>query len=215
MPLAMISSAAPKPRKGAFTRDAVLREAMDLASVKGLEGLTIGTLSEALGLSKSGLFAHFGSKEELQLATVQAAQKVFNAEVFGPAVRAPKGLKRLCAVLDGWLDYVEQEIFRGGCFFASVSAEFDSREGPVREEILGCMDLWMETLARLVREAKESGELGRHADPEQLAFEFNALGMAGNSGFQLRRDPKSLVFARRAIRERLKTFAQPYARITI
>ncbi len=201
-----------RTRKGAITREAVLREAMDLASVKGLEGLTIGSLSEALGLSKSGLFAHFGSKEELQLSTVQAARKVFLEQVLSPGLGAPKGLRRLCSVLDAWLDYAEREVFRGGCFFASVSAEFDSRPGPVKEIVAACMVEWRETLSRLVREAKEAGELSRSADPRQLAFEFNSLAMGANGAFQLHGESQVFPQARKAIRERLKGFAAPGSR---
>jgi len=186
---------------------------MDLASVNGLDGLTIGSLAEATNLSKSGLFAHFGSKEELQLATVQAARAVFMEQVFGPALAAPRGVKRLCAVLAAWLDYSEREMFRGGCFFAAVSVEFDSRPGPVRDLVTACMDDWRTSLARLVREARECGELSRGADPEQLAFEFGALALGANGAFQLHRDHRSFAMARRAIKERLKVFATPGLRL--
>lgn len=195
------------PRKGALTRQAILQEAMDLASVSGLGGLTIGSLAEAAGLSKSGLFAHFGSKEELQLATVQAARALFIEQVFTPALAAPPGLKRLCAALAAWLNYAERELFRGGCFFAAVSMEFDSRPGPVKDMVAACMRDWRHSLARLIAEAKESGELSRLADPEQLAFEFEALAMGANGAFQLHREHRSFAMARRAIKERLKVFA--------
>ncbi|WLT33082.1 TetR/AcrR family transcriptional regulator [Geothrix sp. PMB-07] len=199
--------------KGALTRQAILQEAMDLASVSGLEGLTIGSLAEATGLSKSGLFAHFGSKEELQLATVQAARALFIEQVFAPALAAPRGLKRLCAALVSWLNYAEREMFRGGCFFAAVSVEFDSRPGPVKDMVAACMGDWRASLARLVSEAKESGELSRGADPDQLAFEFEALAIGANGAFQLHRDHRSFTMARRAIKERLKTFATPGTRL--
>ncbi|GLH74686.1 TetR family transcriptional regulator [Geothrix limicola] len=213
MPGAVSKPILPLPAgKGALTRQAILQEAMDLASVKGLEGLTIGSLAEATGLSKSGLFAHFGSKEELQLATIQAARGVFQEQVFVPALRAPRGLRRLCAVLAGWLDYAEREMFRGGCFFASVSVEFDSRPGPVKDLVAANMNVWRESLARLVAEAKEAGELSRGADPEQLAFEFGALALGANNAFQLHRDHRSFAMARRAIKERLKAFAAPGTR---
>lgn len=200
------------PGKGALTRQAILQEAMDLASVKGLEGLTIGSLAEATSLSKSGLFAHFGSKEELQLATVQAARGVFQDQVFLPALKAPRGLRRLCAVLAAWLDYAEREMFRGGCFFASVSVEFDSRPGPVKDLVAATMTVWRDSLARLVGEARDSGELSRSADSEQLAFEFVALALGANGAFQLHRDHRSFAMARRAIKERLKVFAAPGTR---
>lgn len=200
------------PGKGALTRQSILQEAMDLASVKGLEGLAISSLAEATGLSKSGLFAHFGSKEELQLATVQAARAVFKEHVFAPALAAPRGLKRLCAVIVAWIDYAEREMFRGGCFFAAVSVEFDSRPGPVKDLVAACMSDWRASLARMVSEAKESGELSRAADPEQLAFEFLALALGANGAFQLHRDHRSFAMARRAIKERLKVFAAPGTR---
>lgn len=200
------------PGKGALTRQAILQEAMDLASVSGLEGLTIGSLAEATGMSKSGLFAHFGSKEDLQLATVQAARTVFLERVFAPALRAPKGLKRLCAVIAAWMDYAEREMFRGGCFFAAVSVEFDSRPGPVKDMVAAGMRDWNDSLARLIREAKECGELSRGADPEQLAFEFVALELGANGAYQLHRDHRSFAMARRAIKERLKTFSAPGTR---
>ena len=215
MPSSNANSAIPLALgKGAFTRQAILQEAMDLASVNGLEGLTIGSLAEATGLSKSGLFAHFGSKEELQLATVQAARALFQERVLRPAFQSPRGLKRLCAVLASWMDYAEREMFRGGCFFAATSVEFDGRPGPVRDLLAVCMTDWRGTLARLVREAKESGELSKGADPEQLAFEFYALAFGANGIFQLHRDHQAFAMARRAIKERLKAFSAPGMRFS-
>ena len=202
-----------RPRKGSHTREAILAKAMDIASVEGLDGLTIGTLAEALDLSKSGLFAHFGSKEELQLATIQAARGFFAQEVMAPGLKARKGLSRLCSVIATWLDYAEREVFRGGCFFTAVSAEFDSRPGPVKDQVAACMTEWVDSLARLVKEAKELGELDRKADPRQLAWEFNSLAMGANNAYQLRRDPIVFTFARKAIRERLKVYATEGARI--
>ncbi|MBL0311323.1 MAG: TetR/AcrR family transcriptional regulator [Holophagaceae bacterium] len=197
----------PRTRKGSHTREAILAKAMDIASVQGLDGLTIGTLAEALDLSKSGLFAHFGSKEELQLATIQAARGFFAQEVMVPGLKARKGLPRLCSVIATWLDYAEREVFRGGCFFTAVSAEFDSRPGPVKDQVADCMTEWVDALARLVKEAKDLGELDRKADPRQLAWEFNSLAMGANNTYQLQRDPIVFTFARKAIRDRLKVYA--------
>src|SRR6266700_3143681 len=118
--------------KGARTRESVLRVAVDLASVEGLGGLTIGRLAIELGMSKSGLFAHFGSKEDLQLATVEMARSIFISEIMVPVQAAPRGLERLWRLCNLWLQYTEQEVFRGGCFFAAASAEFDGRPGRVR-----------------------------------------------------------------------------------
>jgi AcrR family transcriptional regulator len=200
--------------KGALTRQAILLEAMNLASVKGLEGLTIGSLAEATGLSKSGLFAHFGSKEELQLATVQAARVVWQERVFRQALTAPRGIRRLCAVIAAWIDYAELEMFRGGCFFAAVSAEFDSRPGPVKDLVVACMKDWDHSLVRLLQEAKEAGDLASSADPEQLAYEFLALALGANGSYQLHRDHRAFAMARRGIKDRLKAFASPGTRFT-
>ncbi|HJW08228.1 MAG TPA: TetR/AcrR family transcriptional regulator, partial [Holophagaceae bacterium] len=182
--------------KGEQTREAVLQEAMQLASVQGLEGLSIGQLAEATGLSKAGLFAHFGSKEELQLATAQRARDLFREQVFAPALKAPRGLPRLCAVLAAWLDYAEREFFRGGCFFAQVSTEFDSRPGPVKALVAGIMKDWQGSLERLISAAKEEGHLSKGADPAQLAFEFLALAMGANNAFQLHGEERAFAMAR-------------------
>src|SRR5215471_12370135 len=127
------SAQGPRPPKGERTRESILRAAVDLASVEGLEGLTIGRLADELKMSKSGLFAHFGSKEDLQLATVQMARQIFVEQITRPALSAPKGMPRLWSIIDRWLAYIERGIFKGGCFFTAASFEFDSREGPVRD----------------------------------------------------------------------------------
>lgn len=205
----------PRTKKGQHTREAILARAMDIASVEGLEGLTIGSLAEALDMSKSGLFAHFGSKEELQLATVQAARAFFAREVMVPGLKARRGLPRLCSVVGAWLDYAEREVFQGGCFFTAAAAEFDSRPGPVKDAVAAAMTEWVDSLARLVREARELDELDRKAPADQLAWEFNSLAMGANSAYQLQRDPIVFAYARRAIRDRLKGFAAPSARIPL
>lgn len=195
--------------QGARTRQAILARAVDLASVEGLEGLTIGRLASALTMSKSGLFAHFGSKEELQLATVEEAREVFIREVVRPAFEAERGLRRLWRLCDIWLSYVQGGVFRGGCFFAAASAEFDSRPGPVRDRIAAIMREWLETLRRAVVEAQAAGQLDREAAPAQLAFEFNALEIGANWAFQLHGDRQAFARAREAILERLRRHATP------
>lgn len=204
-----------RTQKGHDTREAILAKAMDVASVEGLDGLSIGTLAQALGMSKSGLFAHFGSKEELQLATIQGARALIARDVLAPGLKAPKGLRRLCAVLSLWLDYAQGEVFRGGCFFSAVAAEFDSRPGPIKDLVALSLKDWMATLARLLCEAKALGELNPEASPEQLAFEFNSLVRGANNTFQLERDPIVFTYARRAIRERLGSFAKPGSSISL
>ena len=204
---------APSASKGALTRDAILQEAVQVASELGLEGLSIGRLAEATGMSKAGLFAHFGSKEELQLATLRAARDRVAREVFIPAFQAPRGLRRLLAVCDRWLAYAESGVFRGGCPIAAASSEFDGRPGPVRDFTAECMAELRQTLARLVREAKEAGELSKEADPEQLAYEFHALALGANGAYQLFGEPKAFAMSRRAIRERLRAFTAPGTRL--
>jgi AcrR family transcriptional regulator len=168
-----------------------------------LEGLTIGRLATELSMSKSGLFAHFGSKEDLQVATVEAARSIFIREVIRPAFDAERGLVSLWRLCDTWLGYVESGVFRGGCFFAAVAAEFDSRPGLVRDRIAEIMKEWLATLRRAVMEAQSAGELAKEVDPTQLAFEFNALELGANWAFQLYGDKQAFARAREAILERL------------
>jgi AcrR family transcriptional regulator len=189
---------------GERTRRSILEAAVDLASAEGLEGLTIGRLAAETGMSKSGLFAHFGSKEGLQLATIEAAREIFIREVVRPAFAAGEGLARLWKLCDIWLLYVRGGVFRGGCFFAAAAAEFDSRPGPVRDRIAEIMKEWLSTLRRAVVEAQAVGQLGRDVDPTQLAFEFNALEMGANWAFQLYGDKQAFARARDAILERLR-----------
>lgn len=176
---------------------------MHIASAEGLEGLTIGRLAAELGMSKSGLFAHFGSKEDLQVATVEAARAVFIREVIRPAFEAEHGLARLWNLCDTWLGYVESGTFRGGCFFAAAASEFDSRPGPVRDRIAEIMKEWLAALRRAVLEAQEAGELAGDVEATQLAFEFNALELGASWAFQLHGDRQAFARARSAILERL------------
>jgi AcrR family transcriptional regulator len=155
-------------------------------------------------MSKSGLFAHFGSKEDLQLATVDAAREIFIREVIRPAFDTGQGLARLWKLCDIWLMYVRGGVFRGGCFFAAAAAEFDSRPGPVRDRIAEIMKEWLATLRRAVVEAQDAGQLDPSVDPMQLAFEFNALELGANWAFQLYGDRQAFTRARDAILERLR-----------
>src|SRR5918994_1754423 len=169
--------------RGDRTRRAILTAAVNVASVEGLEGLSIGRLATELEMSKSGLFAHFGSKEELQISTVRAAAAIFAKRVIVPAEeQLPAGIVRLQGMLDNWLDYMERGIFAGGCFFAAATIEMDGRPGPVRDCVAQQMTRWAETLADYARVAIERGELLEDTDPEQPAFELDALGTAVNSG---------------------------------
>jgi AcrR family transcriptional regulator len=177
------------------TREAILDRAVDLASAEGLEGLTIGRLASELGLSKSGVFGHFGSKEELQLATIEEAARRFVREVVGPAQHADEGALRLRALCERYLAYLERGVFPGGCFWAAASIEFDGRPGPVRDRVRSAVAAWL-------------GELERQAgiasvdDPGLLAFELQAVVQAANSNFQLFGDQTVFRRAREAV-ERL------------
>jgi AcrR family transcriptional regulator len=195
-------------RRGNQTRESILQAAADLASVEGLEGLTIGRLAGELGISKSGLFAHFGSKEELQLATTDAARRRFVEHVVKPSRSLPRGRARLEALLTAWLDYFREEVFRGGCFFHTVKAEFDSRPtSAVREVVIEDMRQFHALLAKEVRKAQEAGDLDPSIDPEQIAFELDALGAAANQQFQLLREPVVFDRAQAAIATRLDALA--------
>jgi AcrR family transcriptional regulator len=202
-----VAAARARRAHGERTRQAILEAAVDIASEEGLEGLTIGRLAAELSMSKSGLFAHFGSKEELQLATVEAARDVFVREVIRPAFEAPKGLPRLWGLCDVWLEYVRREVFRGGCFFAAAAAEFDGRPGAVRDRVAAIMKEWLSVLGRSVAEAQGEGQLDGSADPAQLAFELNALEMGANWAFQLHGDRQAFARARAGVLERLRRLA--------
>ncbi len=190
--------------KGERTRNSILERAVDIASLEGLEGLTIGRLADELSMSKSGLFAHFGSKEELQLAAVEAARHRFINEMFRPALAAPRGYPRLLAICRAWLDYIHDSVFPGGCFFAAASFEFDGRPGPVRDAIARHMDIWIEALEKAVRMAKDEGHFTADTDVKQLAFELNALFFGANFAYQLRGDKRALSRAWKAIEGRLE-----------
>ena len=207
-PAAPADEADGRRRRGNATRESILQAAADLASVEGLEGLTIGRLATELGMSKSGLFAHFGSKEELQLATIDAARRRFVDHVVRPSRALPRGRARLEALLEDWLDYYRDEVFRGGCFFHTVKAEFDSRPAnPVREVVIEDVRQFLGLLAREVRKAQEAGDLDPGVEPEQLAFELDALGSAANQQFQLLHDRAIFDRAAAAIKARLDALA--------
>lgn len=191
--------------KGVRTRTSILERAVDLASLEGLEGLTIGRLADELGMSKSGLFAHFGSKEELQLAVIDAASQRYIREIFSPALQLPRGFPRLMEICRSWISYVERRVFPGGCFFAAASFEFDGRPGPVRDRIRGLMDDWIHSLEKAIRMAQAEGHLDPDVDPAQLAFELNALFFGANFAYYLRDDKHALERATRAVESRLES----------
>jgi AcrR family transcriptional regulator len=191
--------------KGERTKHAILDRAAALATQEGLASLSIGRLAEATSMSKSGLFAHFGSKEELQLATVDHAAAMFVAEVIAPARVAPRGVARVWALCDRMIDYFERQVFPGGCFFACTSAEFNNKPGPVRDRIEEMMRSWMSYLEHAVEQAQEARELETTLSAHELAFQLDALAQSSNAHFQLFRDPAVFGHARRAIQDRLES----------
>ena len=185
---------------GERTHVMILEAATKLASIEGVHGLTIGRLAEETGISKSGLYAHFGSKEQLQLEVIQAAGEVVMREVVEPAMAAPEGLRRLEAMIENFFSYVERWVFPGGCFFSSLLAEADAREGTIHDVVVAGQRQSSEEWSELVRAAQRTGELDRRADARQIGFELEAFMGQANYLFVLFRDPEALEQGRRGIR---------------
>jgi AcrR family transcriptional regulator len=186
-----MSATAERASKGEQTRAAILDRAVDLASAEGLEGLTIGRLAAELRMSKSGLFAHFGSKQELQLATVAAAAERFRAAVIEPSLSAADGAPRLRAMGERYLEHLD--LYSGGCFWGATSAEYDDRPGPVRDAIAAMLDAWT---GELTRQARIAGV----EQPERFAFELYAVVMGANSRYRLSGDRRVFDYARQSLR---------------
>lgn len=189
-------------RKGAQTRTLILDHAVAHASEVGLEGLSIGSLATRLSLSKSGLFAHFGSKEELQLATLKAAQERFVNKVFLPALDAPRGLSRMRVLFRNWFDWFDSSGQPGGCVILAAAAEFDDRPGLVHDTLLAGQKELRGAIAKAVRLAIEAGELPADTDPWQLAFELFGIVLAAHHDRHLFDDPRASERGMKAI-ERL------------
>jgi AcrR family transcriptional regulator len=192
---------------GERSRAAILREAAKLATVEGIDGLSISRLADAVGMSKSGLFAHFGSKEELQLATIEMASEVFVEQVVAPALAAPSAIERLRQLAELFLRHVESGVYPGGCFFSSVAAELDTRSGPVRDRAIEIQDGWLEGIEATIREAQAEGALDPAEDPAQLAFELDAYLLLANMQFVARQESTPMTRARRALDARLAAAA--------
>lgn len=190
--------------KGAATREAIIDRAYGIACSAGLEGLSIGPLAQAVGMSKSGVFAHFGSREDLQLAVLDAAGERFVAHVLRPALCQPRGLARLRAILEAWFGWVHDE---GGCLLLSAASEYDDRPGPLRDHVVAQEARWRQEIARAVTLAIGTGELATDTDPDQMAFELYSLALvvhhdAGLFGFDL-----AVERGRRALERLFRSYA--------
>jgi AcrR family transcriptional regulator len=185
--------------KGSDTRDAILERAVRLASEVGLEGLTIGRLASALDLSKSGLFAHFESKEGLQIATLDRAAEAFTETVIRPGLAQPRGEPRLRALVDGWLRWGIEFSQPGGCIFVQASVELDDRPGPARDRLVTLQREWLGSLAHAVKGAVAEGHFRKDVDAEQIAFELYGIMLSTHNAARLMRDPRASTRARRAI----------------
>jgi AcrR family transcriptional regulator len=190
--------------KGEETRDRIVERAFRLASRDGLSGLSIGKLATELGLSKSGLFAHFGSKEGLEIEVLKATAQRFTEQVMKPAFTAPRGVARLRKLFKGWLAWNNDPAQPGGCVILAAAAELDDTEGPQRDLVAGLQASLLAALAKAARLAVEAGELRRDLDPEQFAFEMLGVVMAYHHTRRLLRDPKAEARAKHAF-ERLIT----------
>src|SRR5207245_2591357 len=189
-------------QRGMRTKQAILLHAARVGSAEGLEAVSLQRLASDLGMSKSGLFAHFGSKEELHMATIDAAAEIFADEVIRPALALPRGVGRVWALCERWMSYLERGVFPGGCFFWAVAEEYDSRRpGPVRDSVLEKKAYWSYTLQRAVREAQQAGEIEAGVDPEQLAWELDSLMGGANGGVKSGEGARALERGRRAARE--------------
>ena len=193
-----------RPRAdGERTRAAILRAAASLATIDGLEGLSIGNLAATIGMSKSGLYAHFGSKQELQLATLEEANRILQEVVVQPALAAPAGLAQLVAVCDAFFDYLRRRTFPGGCFFAAAALEMGTRPGPVKEQVAVLQAGFMALVRSFAATALEQQELAAGEDPDRLAFELYGTMLAADANFVLHDDPTVLDLARQIVRQRL------------
>ncbi|WP_188189807.1 TetR/AcrR family transcriptional regulator [Nonomuraea sp. SYSU D8015] len=190
--------------RGMRSREAILQQAVGLASVEGLDGLSLGRLAAATGVSKSGFFAHWRDKEQLQLDAVEWAARQWAEQVAQPALRAPAGVRRLFALHEARLRFYGEGVLPGGCFFFAVQAEFDDRPGPVRDRLARAMRDWQEFIRRLVAEAVTMGELAEDVDPAQLAYEIDALGEMVIIHSRLLDGAAALVRSRRAVLQRLR-----------
>ncbi len=189
-------AAAEASGKGRQTRRAILDCALQMAGRIGLEGLSIGVLADRMHMSKSGVFAHFGSREELQISVIRHYHQLFEAEVFYPALQQPRGLPRLHALFDRWLQQVSREV-ETGCIYISGAVEFDDRPGPVRDALVLMVQTWHDALRRAIEQAVEAGHLRADTPAQQVLFELHGLILALHHDARFLRVPGGVAMARR------------------
>ena len=193
--------------KGQASRENILLTAAKLATTKGLDGLSIGDLAAEVGMSKSGLYAHFKSKEDLELATIETAAAIFDREVLRAVPAATSGSKKLLALVDSFLAYLKRQVFPGGCFFAAVGMELDTRPGAARDKVIEVMQTWLSLLRQCLLDAEALGEIDENADIEQAVFETHAMLAAANFLFVMTSDTTKLTQARRGVEHVLARLA--------
>jgi AcrR family transcriptional regulator len=194
-------------RKGEQTRAAIVAAATDLAARVGLEGLTIGALAERMQMSKSGVFAHFGSREDLQIAVLKHYEQAFANDVLVPALSATRGLKRLRAIFDNWLERTAFEA-ANGCIYISGATDYDDRPGAVREELVAMVRSWQKELNRAIRLCMQTGELADHTDVEELVFQLYGVILVLHHDARLMRSPDAVPRARRSFERLLASYVQ-------
>ena len=195
-------------RKGEETRAAILQRGVQIATQAGLDGLTIGRLASELGLSKSGLFGHFRSKEALQIQVLDAAAERFVDEVVKPAVREPRGEPRITALLDRWLAWTKSNSGPGGCLFVAAAAELDDRPGPVRDRLVELQKGWLEMIGIVFRAGVTERRFRADVDPDQFAHDLYSVMLGFHHAWRLMRDPRAEERARTAF-ERLLSSVRP------
>ncbi len=197
-----------RPRKGAQTKSSILQAALGLATQIGLDGLTIGALAEVTQMSKSGVFAHFGSREELQVEVVRQYHRMFEEEVFFPALKSPKGLPRLVALFDNWLQRSAIEV-DSGCIYISGALEFEDNEGPVREELAYSVKTWHSAIVRAINQAVECGHLTKETEASQLLFQLHGLVLALHYEARFLKNPDCIDRAKQGFRQFITPLLKP------
>lgn len=196
--------------KGQQTKQSIVETALSLSSQVGLEGISIGAVAEATGRSKSGVFAHFGSREELQISVIREYFRQFEQEVFYPAIREKRGLPRLMALFDNWMRVVANEL-QFGCIFISGAVDFDDRPGPVRDTLAQSVEIWLGAVVRAVQQAKQEGHIHANVDENQVAFEIHGLILAVHYEARFLKKPGSIERAVQGFKHIVQRYGTPQA----